>query len=537
MHVRDMTVPKLLERNREQFGDRTFLTYIPDGRRYSYRETDDIANRLGNGLMARGVTKGQHVAVMMDNSPEQLFVYFALGKIGAVTIKVNTAARGQMLKYFLTQSDSTALIVDADYLDRFFEICEEAPAIGRLIVNAPDGKLPKASSRSKVPEVLALAAVQDGASTPPAVEVLHSDLGYISYTSGTTGPSKGVMFTHARNISGGVNNVEAYGHRHTDVCYVCLPMYHTNAMQGSVYPAMIAGGSIALAKRFSVSNFWSDCREHGATVVNMLGSMVNFLWSQPPGPDDANHMVRMAHCSPTPKFALEFERRFGVRFISGYGLTDYQTPLAFTLNDPPSKLGSPGRPRIGFEVAIVDDDDFPLPAGEKGEIVIRCNIPWYPSIGYYKMPEKTIESMRNGWFHTGDRGYMDEDGYFWFVDRKKDAIRRRGENVSAFEVEQILLNHPAVADAAVFPMASELSEEEVACAVVAKPGQTIDEKDLIAYCVKSMSYFMVPRFVRVMDHLPMNLSQKVEKYKLQTEAAQNRELYWDREKAGIVVKR
>ena len=536
-HVRDMTVPTVLQRNRKERGDKVFLTYLPDGRRYTYRDTDEISSRLGNGLLARGIVPGTHVAVMMDNSPEQLFTYFALAKIRAVTIKINTAARGRMLEYFLTQSDATTLVCDAEYVERFLEIRDQIRSIRNLITNTDHDPLAPLFRDIDNLAVFRLADAHDGEDTLPEVEVKHSDLAFISYTSGTTGPSKGVMFTQARNISGGINNAEAFGYRMTDVMYVCLPMHHTNAMQGSIYPAMVVGASIALTKRFSVTSFWADCREHGVTIVNMLGSMVNFIWSQPSSIDDSRHDVRMALCVPTPRFALEFEERFGMRFISGYGLTDYHTPLAFTLNDPPSKLGSPGRPRTGFEVAIVDEDDFPLPPAEVGEIVVRCNVPWYPSIGYYKMPEKTIESMRNGWFHTGDRGYMDTDGYFWFVDRKKDAIRRRGENVSAFEVEQILLTHPSIADVAVFPIASELSEDEVACAVMLKQDAALDEEALISFCIKSMSYFMVPRFVRFVPDLPRTLSQKVEKYKLQTEAAERTDLYWDREKAGITVTR
>jgi crotonobetaine/carnitine-CoA ligase len=533
-----MTVPFVLRRAAKTWGDRRFLNCVADGRHFSFSDMDTISNRLANGLHKHGFTKGQHVAVMVDNSPEQLFVYFALAKIGAVTVKINAAARGEMLKYFLSQSDSTALIIDEAFLPRFIEVAGAVPAIRSFIVNGETiAQDAAAQQRNVVSNTTRLASLFSNDETSPPVEVRHSDLAYISYTSGTTGPSKGVLFSQARTVSGGVKNVEAFGHRSTDVIYVCLPMYHTNAMQGSVYPALLSGARLILAPRFSVSSFWSDCREHGVTIVNMLGSMVNFLWNRPPTPEDSQHKVRLALCAPVPPFALQFEERFGMRFVGGYGLTDYHSPLVFTLNDPPEKLGAMGRPCAGFEVAIVDDDDFPVGIGESGEIVMRCNIPWYASSGYYRMPEQTLESLRNGWFHTGDRGRIDEDGYYWFVDRKKDAIRRRGENISAYEVEQILGTHPAVAEAAVFAVRSEHAEDEVACSIVLRDGASLSETELIAYCTENMPRFMVPRFVRFCADLPRNLSQKIEKYKLQQEAATKRDLYWDREAAGIVINR
>jgi crotonobetaine/carnitine-CoA ligase len=238
-----------------------------------------------------------------------------------------------------------------------------------------------------------------------------------------------------------------------------------------------------------------------------------------------------------PPFAGEFEARFGVRVISTYGLTDCGMPTVFSQSDPGSKLGSAGRARDGWRVRVVDEGDFDVPAGESGEIVIRCERPWGNASGYYKNAEATVAAWRNGWFHTGDLGRLDEDGFLWHVGRNKDAIRRRGENISAFEVEQAIVKHPAVAEAAAFPLPSELGEEEVAVAVVLKSGETLDEIELVEHCKKAMPYYMVPRYIQFASDLPRNLSLKVQKFKLKQLALENFKALWDREKSSVVVKR
>ncbi len=247
--------------------------------------------------------------------------------------------------------------------------------------------------------------------------------------------------------------------------------------------------------------------------------------------------MRLCLSTPLPRFAPEFEQRFGMRFVSGYGLSDFGPVAAFTLSDPASKLGSCGKPRFGYEMRIVDGDDFDVPVGQTGEIVLRTNLLWDIASGYYKNPQATVETWRNGWFHTGDRGYLDGDGYLWYVDRKKDAIRRRGENVSAFEVEQVLLRHPAIADVAVYAVDADTAEDEVAAAIILREGATLSEAELIEHAQKNLAYFMVPRFVRIEADLPRTLTGKIEKYRLREDAKKDPTGMWDREKAGIVVKR
>ncbi len=291
-----------------------------------------------------------------------------------------------------------------------------------------------------------------------------------------------------------------------------------------------------MTRRFSVSRFWDEVRDNGVTLLNSLGAMSEFVWNLPAGPQDREHSVRLCRMVPVPRYASEFEARFGVKIVSGYGLSDFAQVAAFTARDPREKLGSAGRPRKGIQLRIVDDDDFDVPQGTPGEIVVRSDNLWNTSQGYYKMPEATLAAMRNQWFHTGDRAYLDADGYLYFIDRKKDSLRRRGENISAVEVEQVIASHPAVLDVAVYPLSAETSEDEVAATVVLKPGAALSGRELIEHCSQNMAYFMVPRFLDFACDLPRTLSHRVQKFKLVEAAQARRESLFDREKEGIVIR-
>jgi crotonobetaine/carnitine-CoA ligase len=516
-------------------GDRTFIQF--EEKRYSYGDMDVLSNRIANGLALKGVKKGTHVAFMIDNKPEIILLYFALGKLGAVSVPLNTAAKGELLTYYLTQSDSEMVIADAALVDRIAAVAPRTPKIGSVIClrddkaptsDVPDSGLPQSDFSE-------LVAASDAR---PTTDVRFCDLHSLIYTSGTTGPSKGNMSTHAHALSCGFVLAETYGYRPDDVLYVCLPIFHGNAWLCSVLPAFVADASIAVARRFSASAFWDDIRRYGVTQFNSLGAMTNFIWSRPPHPRDREHKVRQVMVVPTPKqFYHEFEKRFGIEFTSVYALSDCGMVTARGPKDPKEKWASAGKACEHVDIRIADDDDFELPPGHTGEILVRPNMPWLYAQGYYNMPEATARTYRNLWFHTGDRGYLDEDGYIHFVDRKKDAIRRRGENISSFEVEQIVLKHDAVLEVAAFPVTSEHSEDEVMVSVVLREGKKLSEKELIEHCQQNMAYFMVPRFVEFVTELPKTMTEKVEKYKLKEAAEKRLSSIWDREKAGIVVKR
>ncbi len=534
--VSDLTTAGVLAHKAAHNGDKVFLTYLPDGRRLTYRDLDRQSNRLAHGFAAAGIGQGTHVAMLMDNSPEQLLSYFALGKLGAVCVPINTASRGQQLHYLLCHSEAQALIVDAELLDALAQLEQPLPALRRIYVHGTASQ-PGASA---CPPAAAVGSLQEAFSHddgPIDAAVKFNDVSYIMYTSGTTGPSKGVLLTQAQCFLWGLSHAQAFGQRPDDVAYICLPLFHTNALQGATYNALMVDASIVVQKRFSASRFWRDIRDSGATLTNLLGSMINILWNQPPDARDSDHAIRMCMSAPIPSFGVEFEQRFGLRFIQSYSLTDFGPSHAYSLVDPIRKLGSCGRVRAGVRARIVDDLDFELPPGARGELVLRHDMAWAHSQGYYKMPEATVKAWRNGWFHTGDHGYVDEDGYFWFLDRAKDAIRRRGENISAYEGEQVLLRHPAIQDAAVFAVRSEQAEDEVAAAIVAKEGQALHYPDIVEFCRTRMAYYMVPRYWAVLRDLPRNTSQKVEKFKLRSWADDDPSRLWDREAAGIVIKR
>lgn len=510
----ELTLPNVLARQARERGDRKFLTWLPDGRTWTFAAADAASTRLANGLHASGVRKGTHVALLLENSPEFLLLVFALGKLGAVVVPLNTAARGRLLQYYLDQSDAEVLIVEDELA----------------------GRIEDRSRLRGVVERSSLSDLEAAPETPIEDEVLPSDLACILYTSGTTGPSKGNMFSQSAALAVGLSNLEAHRYRADDVLYACLPLFHMNALQATSFAALLAGLPLALSPRFSASRFWQEIRTAGATVTAMLGSMASILWNQPASADDRSGL-RLVICAPVPPFAADFERRFGLRLASSFGISDYALITAYTVDDPREKLGSAGRARKGFRVRIVGADGRDLPSGQPGEIVARCDDPGRVASGYYKMPEQTAAARRDGWFHTGDLGVLDADGYLSFVGRQKDAIRRRGENVSAFEVEQILDAHPAVAESAVFAVPAPGGEDEVAACVVLKPGATLSEAGLVEYCRTAMAYYMVPRYIEFRDGLPRTLNHKIEKFRLREALAQDPGLAWDREAAGIVLKK
>jgi crotonobetaine/carnitine-CoA ligase len=314
-----------------------------------------------------------------------------------------------------------------------------------------------------------------------------------------------------------------------DTYYFCVSMSHAAGLFGIAYLMAAVGGRVALAARFSASNFLDEVRRSRATVAMLLGAMGNFVENVPERPDDADNSLRLLLTGPIPKDPVRLKRRFGTEIAQGYGLTDHSSFAKVPLGAAASQLAAAGKIVEPYDVIVVDEDDFSLPQGSTGEILVRSRYPWRSSSGYYQRPADSMAARGNDWFHTGDRGYFDADGYLYFVDRKKDAIRRRGENISAFEVERAILRHPAVAEAAVYALQSELSEDEVSLSVVAREGSSIDLPDLIRFCIKNMPPYMVPRFVHLAAQLPKTLTQRVEKYKLREWATSNRDSLWDRE--------
>lgn len=531
--LEERTIGRVLAEKARRIPGRPLLRW--QGSTFTYADAESLSNRFANGFAARGIAHGDHVAVMMPNCPEFLWVVWGLGKIGAVAVPLNTAAKADMLAYFVDQSDSRWLVVDAQWAERIAQISDRLPKLQSVVVSgaAPPTDLPGGKA------ILPLAALDSGDATPPPVErVRHDDTHLIMYTSGTTGPSKGVMCPHSQGLGIGRAVAADHGYRPDDVLYTCLPLFHVNALWYSCLAAIWADACIALSPRFSASAFWDEIRDSGATQFNSLGAMTNIIMQLPEGPHERATALRQCMIVPMQKdLCAEIRRRFGVEVTSLFAMTENYSITAFLPGDREDKVGSAGSARGASELRIVDDDDRLLPAGEVGEIQVRPLHPGSMMTGYYRMPEATAKAFVDGWFRTGDRGRLDADGYLYFVDRKKEAIRRRGENISAYEVEMILSRHPAILEAAAIAVPSEMSEDEVMVYLVRKPGASVSHEEIVRFADSRMSHFMVPRFVEFIDALPKTATEKIEKYRLQQDAIARRDTLWDREKAGIGVTR
>jgi crotonobetaine/carnitine-CoA ligase len=531
--LKQRTIAHMLADKATRVGDRTWLIF--GDQRYTYAQAHDLSNRYANSFRELGVRKGDHVAVMLPNCPEFIWTIWGLGKLGAVTVPLNTAARGELLRYFITQSDSGCVVVSAELADRVAEaLGSENKVRAFLTLGGASTRLAECGA-----PCMDLAAFADGpAQEPDRNAVLASDPQYIMYTSGTTGPSKGVISPHSQAHGVGRSLAQNFGYRPDDVLYTCLPLFHGNALWYSAYAALWADCALAVSPRFSASGFWDEIRATGATQFNALGAMTNIILKTPPSPRDREHRVRQAMIVPlSPETYREVSARFGVQVTSLYAMTETFAVTMFTSDDPESKGASAGRSRGLAEIQIVSDEDDPLPQGEVGEICVRPSEPGIVMSGYYKMPEATVRDTRNLWLHTGDRGRLDRDGYLYFVDRKKEAIRRRGENISAYEVEMLIARHPSVLEVAAVPVASEMSEDEVMVYVVCRSGCEVSEEEVVRFANQNMAHFMVPRFVHFIDALPKTASEKIEKYKLKTWAEENRQKLWDREATGLKLER
>ena len=508
-----------------------------DGPPVTYGEADAAANRLANGLLRLDVPPGEHVGVMLPNSIEYCIVWFALSRIGAVQVCINTAYRGIFLRHVLTNAGVRTLLMHADYLPALADLEDELPALQTaFVLGMGTGAATPAFKRIRL---LPYETLLDAPAQPMRREVSYRDIGAIMYTSGTTGPSKGVLMPHAHLYLLGLGEVDNLGLCAEDTYYICMPLFHANAMLMQLYGTLIAGAKAVIVPAFSASRWLDDIRRHGITITNTLGVMTEFIYRQPERPEDGDNRLRVICAVPNPAEIREaFEQRFKTRLIEGYGMTEVNIVLYHPMHQP-YRTGSCGLPYdTYFEVRVVDPEtDEELPPGQVGEIVARPREPYGFMQGYNAMPERTVEAWRNFWFHTGDAARRDEDGYFYFVDRIKDCIRVRGENISSYEIEKVLSEHPAVAEAAAVAVKSELvgGEDEVKACVVLKSGQRLTPQEVLDFCQPRMPYFAVPRYVEFVEALPKTPTEKVRKTALRE--AGITVATWDREAAGYRVRR
>ena len=527
--LEERVLPKILHRAAEAQPDWPFILH--GDQVLSYADTERLSTQLAHGLRRWGVEKGARVAIILDNSPRYILTLFAVAKLGALNVPINTAARAALLRYYLQDVDCTHVIVQDSYLP----VLREA---------WPGMRLPLALVRSDehscgetLPSWEDLLA--DGeAFRERSLEVSLNawDPWLILFTSGTTGPSKGSVCPNAHSLSIGRTQATRMALEPSDRLYTCLPLFHGNALNYSTLTALWARATVALETRFSARRFWPDIQRYRATQFNAMMIVTSILEKLPVTPEERDHAVRIAAIVPPPANRQQLEERWGLKIISQYALSEACPVAVLAPGEAYEKPRTSGRVAETIELRIVDENDVEVPRGTPGEIVIRTRQPWTMFSGYYGKPDATLAAFRNLWFHTGDRAYLDKDGYLFFVDRVKDAIRRRGENISAFEIETILMGHDAILEAAAVPVPSELGEDDVAVFIV-KSAPELTERAVIDYAVGKMAYFMVPRYVKFVDALPKTPSQKISKPALREQAKTTCREMWDREAFGIEVNR
>jgi crotonobetaine/carnitine-CoA ligase len=519
----ERTLPAMLARQVERFSDRLLVS--AGGRGLSFADASSAAARFAGTLQGAGIRPGERVALICSNRMEFIEAYLGCAWLGAVSVPINTASRGAQLQHILANCGARLMIIERTYLANLEQLDLSRLALETVWL-IEDGKEVAPARLNSLP------MPRDGEPIAPAA--LHPrDLLTILYTSGTTGPSKGVCCPHAQYFWWGLNTGSLLQIGEEDVLCTTLPLFHTNALN-TFYQALLAGACVVYEPRFSASAFFSTLAARNATVTYLLGAMVPILLSRKRTAAESAHRVRVALAPGVPaQFHHEFVERTHIRLVDGWGSTETNVVLGTTADR--QRPGLMGPVVDGFEASVVDKDDNALPDGEPGELIVRADAPFAFATGYFGEPEKTVEAWQNLWFHTGDRVIREPDGYFRFVDRLKDAIRRRGENISSFEVEQVLLSHPAVANAAVFPVRSSLAEDEVMAMVIPARGARVTELELVEFCEPRMPYFAVPRYMELATELPMTESGKVQKYKLRERGVTK--ATWDREASGYRLKR
>ena len=498
----------------------------------TFEQLNTNSNRAANGFSALGVTHGDKVALMMNNCVEFLYAWFGLNKIGAIEVPINVALKGPGLVHQIVQSDSVALVADIIFLDRLDPVSDDLISINHVIFcnSMQNDNLPKWKDTTTV----TVEQLLDHSESTPNVNVYFNDLASILFTSGTTGVSKGVQMSHYYwyDIWSSAINYSRY--TEDDILYTGLPFFHGNAQGMTIGPAILADAKAVIVDRFSAGNLWDDVKRWGCTEVNYIGGIIPILMKADPAPSDSDNPVRIMVGAAAPvDIWHDFEKRFNTKLLEVYGMTECYCCLANPYVE--GRPGSCGKPIASWDVKIVDDNKNECSPGEVGEFLARPKDMHVGTTGYFNMPQKSIELFENLWINTGDLGRVDEDGFFFFVDRKKQALRRRGENISSFEVEDGINSHPAILESCVVGVPSDVGEEDVKAVVICMPGMSVTERELIAWCESRLAYFSIPRYIAFRDSLPKTPSERVEKYKLKNEGVT--EDCWDRDASGIVLKR
>jgi len=514
------TIHGLLQRNAQCWPDLTVLKF-DSGESYTCQTLLEAVRAMAANLHDLGVRQNEYVLCWLSNGSFSVLLYLALNYLGAIAVPFNTAYRGNLLAHVLKNSAATRMVADGRLIERLHDI--DTAQLKTLIIEG-DERLDNTSLEQTSAAILRQASCAE----LPALEISAHDTAAVIYTSGTTGPSKGVLCSYQHLYTSTIE------FRHVgpgDTNLVALPMYHVGGILG-LWFALVHGGCAAFVERFSTSKFWPTVKTLQVTSVGLLGAMVQYLMAQPASPQDKNHPVKRAVIAPFGDDALAFGERFGIEVHTEFNMTELSVPLWGGPN--PTARGTCGTPRQGVELKLVDARGNEVAPGEIGELLVHSDDPWSISHGYLNNPQASTEALRDGWFYTGDLFTRDKNDNYFFVDRAKDAIRRRGENISSFEVEEELLAHATIKEAAVVGVAGDGGEEEILAILVSKDNCPVDIPALTEFLSKRLAHFMVPRYFRFVDELPRTPTQKVEKHVLRkiglTADTQ------DREALGILLK-
>ena len=504
----DMSHSDLLEEKAARLGERPFLHFRDEV--ISYREMDRNANRAANYLKSLGGRPGAGVAIVMKNSPRWLDVFYGLEKLGMYAVPVNAALRGDQLAYVLDNCEASFLVIGWDLLPYYEVVAGRVDSVRKVIVNtegAPDDfKLAEGMER------LSDAYGEGSDATRPPERHDPADLCVIMYTSGTTGLPKGVVYRYNSTNVKALSILTRILMKKGDVAYTCYPLFHANALFLTVTTAMHGDGEVALGERFSASNFWDEVRRFGATTFNGLGAVMPILMKQPPKPDDRDNDVRVVVSAGCPAdIWRDFEQRFGVQIYEGYGAVDGGSVVITNFGTAP--VGSMGKP-LGSKIRIVDNEGRDAPTGKPGELICYVG-DRKSSVEYFRNADATSDKVRDGWIHTGDLVYTDRDGYIYFVGRNTESMRHRGENVSAYEVENAILQSEDILECAVYAVPSELTEDDIMVTMVPVDGRSLDPASLPAFLSGRLAKFAIPRYYRVVEALPKTETHRVIKKELQ----------------------
>lgn len=497
----------VLARRVAERGDRTWI--VTPGRSYSYAEIDDRSVRLARGLESLGNAPGATMLSMLPDSIEVIDLWCALARLGVIEVPINNHCLGEILAYMINESLARDMVIHARFADRLLPIADRLGHLERLVVTGTEALPSGLAERFTILRLEDLYAETRWTGQGPR----HHDIMAVMYTSGTTGPSKGAMMTHAHVYEYAFGVTEMLELRETDIYFAPLPLFHIAGRFATVYASCIAGCSAVVLGSFRTETFWDDVRRHGATTSFLLGAMASFLYRQPEAAGDADTPLERLLMVPLIPEVENFKRRFGCLVSTTWGGTEQNCPTrsGFALHDNRT-CGRVTTDR--YEVILVDENDEEVPHGTPGEALVRAKRPWLLSAGYWNQPEWTVKAWRNQWLHTGDMLVRDEAGNFAFVDRVKDAIRRRGENISSMEVEQQILSHPLVLECAVIPVPAEESEEEVMAVLVLQPGTDWDPEALTAFLKPRLPAFMLPRYLEQVEALPKTQTGKIQKFPL-----------------------